>query len=57
MDMEATNDLLNHVIGQLNLLHHTIWALGQYMMFISVCVALLAALMMFLVGYLLVKGR
>lgn len=46
-----------HLANQLDLIHHTIWVQSNYLMYMTICLGLLAILIMFLTGFLLTKGR
>lgn len=50
-------EMLNHVSGQIDILNQSVWVTNNYLVFISVCMALLSTLMMFALGYYISKGK
>lgn len=48
---------LHHIQGQMDMLHHSVYVTNEYLLFSSVTLALIASLLMFLTGFILVRGR
>lgn len=53
----GTNDLLQHISGQLDILNHSVYVSNSYLLFIGVNVALIAAIMMFFLGKLVTSRK
>jgi hypothetical protein len=49
------HEQMKHVSGQLDLLHQTVYVGNEYGLFMTVCLALIAACAMFLVGRAVVR--
>lgn len=55
--VKGTNELLQHVSGQIDILNHSAYVSNIYLLFICVNVALIAAVMMFFLGKYVVTTR
>jgi len=56
-DMGDFHKDIDHVSGQLDVLNHSLYVTNSYLMYITVSICLIAALLMFLVGFKLTKGK
>lgn len=57
VDMGDFHTDIDHVSGQLDVLNHSLYVTNSYLMYTTVSVCLMAALLMFLIGYMITKGK
>lgn len=52
---EVLHNDMQHVSGQLDILNHSIYVQNTYLMWVVICLMLLTALAMFMVGYMITR--
>lgn len=58
--MTVTDDVygtIDHISNQIMILTHSVYVISEYMIYVVVSVFLIAALLMFLTGFMVSKGR
>lgn len=57
VEPDAVEAALSHLSGQIDLLNHGVYVQTEYLMFVAAALGIIAFMMMFLVGYIVARGK